>query len=182
MGISFVDYNKELVPATFNFETCMILVANVTVLVSLVGWSIGVKVRPHRNVSRFILDVILLYVYFQLVYSPLHGFEYFLGIFPWIFGIYALWQVLEYREWKNGEDGKSISLKRFLKTVGYTTGIAIALGLLYYIYESLPSKIHIISKVGEQLQYSSVSMCEWYVLMTVFGLVMGFRLLLWKFR
>ena len=67
IGISFTDYHNELVPFNPNFETAMIGVAFATVVVSLVGYSIAIKHRHHKNFLRFGLDVLLLYLYYQLV-------------------------------------------------------------------------------------------------------------------
>ncbi len=182
IGISFIDYEKELVPFNPNFETVMIFVAYATVLMSLVGYSIAANIRPHQNISRFIIDVILLYFYFELVYSPKYSFEYYLIIFPVIFGLYIPWQVLEWYEYRNAGNDKRIPRKRFLKTIGYTVGVVIGFVVIYYYYDNLPSKIQIISNNIIKLQYSAPIHNEGYILGAIFGLVILFRILLWKFR
>ena len=114
IGISFIDYQKELVPFNWNFETAMIFVAYATVLLSLIGYSIAVKYRYHRNFLRFGLDLFLLYLYYQLVYGLQNSFDYFLFIFPIIFGVYVIWQFLEYVEWRRDDGNDKYKRKEFL--------------------------------------------------------------------
>lgn len=135
IGISFTDYYKELVPFVWNFETVMIFVAYATVLLSLIGYSIAIHYRYHRNFLRFGLDLFLLYLYYQLVYGLQNNFEYFLSIFPIIFGIYVIWQGLEFVEWRR-EDSKERKYhsKEFLQIFFGTIvffGIFLGLSLMY---------------------------------------------------
>jgi len=173
IGISFTDYHKELVPFNPSFETIMIFVAYATVLLSLVGYSITVKFRYHKKIWRFILDIILLYLYYQLVYSPRTGFDYFLWIFPAIFFIYVIWQILEYGEWRNEENHK-YKLKPFLITVVVTIAFTIAFGLIAYLYQG-EAALQNSTETGV-IKYLSVTNLEWIILGIIVSLQFVFRI------
>jgi len=172
IGVSLINYNAELVPITFSFEQGMVLVAFSTVIASLVGYSISVKARPHRNFSRFVIDLILLYFYFQLIYSPLQNFEYFLLWFPLIFGLYVLWQYLQAKEYK------SISAKNFRFSIGIFVSFVI-ICIAYYFH---PNKIQNLSIEVSKLDYGQAGVIEGVILGVVFLLVILYRWLYWKFE
>jgi len=167
IGVSLINYSVELVPIAFSFEQAMVLIAFSTVMVSLIGYSITIKARPHRNFSRFVIDLILLYFYFQLIYSPLQSFEYFLLWFPLIFGLYVLWQYLEAKEYK------SISAKNFRFSIGIFVGFV----LIYVAYYFHPNKIQNLSIEVSKLDYGQAGMIEGGILGLVIFLVILYRLL-----
>jgi len=167
IGVSLINYSVELVPIAFSFEQAMVLIAFSTVMVSLIGYSITIKARPHRNFLRFVIDLILLYFYFQLIYSPLQSFEYFLLWFPLIFGLYVLWQYLEAKEYK------SISAKNFRFSIGIFVGFV----LIYVAYYFHPNKIQNLSIEVSKLDYGQAGMIEGGILGLVIFLVILYRLL-----
>lgn len=174
IGISLTDYHKELVPFEFNFETLMIATAFAAVLVSLVGYSITIQIRHHKNITRFIVDLFLLFLYYQLVYSPLNNFKYFLQIFPLIFGAYLVWQILEYIEWR-GQEGYADD--KFIITFFGTVVFFIAFLLLAIFYngtaivEDNPSK---------KLHYLLVGEIEYTAIFIILSLLVTFRIFIWK--
>jgi len=169
IGVSIIDYHTTLVPFNANFETFTIVAAYSTVLMSLVGYSIAIKKQYHKNVWRFVLDVILLYLYFQLVYSLQEDFIYFLFMFPFIYGIYLIWQYLEYKEW-----GGSLRSK-----FSYSIPI-FAIFVIVCLYEVFFNTNRIVIDNSNPLQYQSVTIVEWIIMCIVFALVFGFRVLSWK--
>jgi hypothetical protein len=173
IGISFTDYHKELVPFRYNFETIMIFVAYSTVLLSLIGYSITIHYRYHRNFLRFSLDIFLLYLYYQLVYSPQNSFDYFLSIFPIIFGIYVIWQCLEYLEWRKKDYPKKEFRKIVLGTIVFFA-IFLAISLLYdgsLIQTNAPNQI---------LNYWPITDNEKIVLGSIIVLLFLFRIFIAK--
>jgi hypothetical protein len=169
IGMSFTDYHTTLIPYRFNFETSMILLAYATVLVSLVGYSITIKERYHINFVRFLLDVLLLYIYYQLVYSPLYGFRTFLVNFPLIFNIYIVWQLLEYFEWRN--DKKNPYRENpFLLTIFGTMGFLGCFLAIMIFYNGAAT----VEDVGI-LKYSSVGLAEKISLALILTLILAFR-------
>lgn len=165
IGVSFTSYFKVLVPIQGSFEQAMILVAVTTVLASLVGYSITVGEKYHKKYYRFIIDLILLYLYFQLIFSPLQSFEYFLILFPIIFALYAVWEILEFREW-----GGQIK-KRLANSIGTTVGfVAICI-----FYQFQKEKIQLISENISSLEYTNVGNTEWGILLVILVLVISYR-------
>lgn len=150
----------------------MIFVAYTTVLASLIGYKITIKSRYHKNINRFVLDLILLYLYFQLVYSPKYDFGYFLGIYVWIFGTYVIWQILDNEEWGG----------KLWKRLIYSIPISVAFFVTWAYYNSLTTKIEIISMESERLNYETITSTEWGILAVVFFLVIIFRIVSWKFK
>lgn len=177
IGISLTDYQKELVPLEFNFETVMILVAFATVMTSFVGYSIAIKNRYHKNIWRFVLDIFLLYLYYQLVYSPQNGFGYFLWIFPMIFGIYVIWQYLEYLEWKDETGTKSYKSEDFEKIIGGTILFTFVFFLIALLYDG---SITLQDTTDGILNYRPVTIVEILILGTLIGLIIGFRVFVFK--
>jgi len=173
IAVGLLDYKAELVPITFDFETAMILVAFSTVMSSLVGYMYIIKKRYHRNLNRFVVDLILVYFYFQLIYSPLESFAYFVSVYPWIFGGYVVWQVFAEKEWK-----KQLLLKRFV----YSLPIFGAFVGIWVFYTNQANQAIIISKEGEKLLYGQVGYTEWGILLFIFLLVIGYRIASWKIK
>lgn len=167
IGVSLTGYHKELVPFSWDFEAAMILVTFSVVFASLIGYTIAIKARYHKNFIRFALDIILLYLYFQLIYSPQSSFEYFLGIFPWIFGLYVIWQFFEYREWKGS------LWKKFSYGLPFW-GAFLGIYIYYKIFSSLA--IQKISDEVSRLDYEPVGNAEWWILGILFFLTIGFRI------
>lgn len=165
IGVSFTSYFEVLVPFQNSFEQAMILVAFATVLASLVGYSITVGEKYHKKYYRFIIDLILLYIYFQLIFSPLQSFEYFLTLLPIIFVLYAAWEILEFVEW-----GGQIK-KRLANSIGVTLGF-VAIRVFYHFQEE---KIQLISENISSLEYTNVGYNEWGILVVILGLVISYR-------
>lgn len=172
IGISFTSYYQVLVPIQVNFEQAMILVAFATVVVSLVGYSITMKSKHHKKFYRFVIDLVLLYLYFQLIYSPLHGFNYFISLFPWIFGLYIVWQYLESIEYSES----------FSNKIKYSGPTFVGFVIIWGLYQFYPNKIQIISQKISSLEYGSPGIIELIILVTIFVLVMLFRFLYWWFE
>lgn len=171
IGISFTDYVKVLVPFKFNFITGMILLSHATVLLSIVGYSFATKARYHKNFLRFPLDVLLLFLYYQLVYSPKQSFQYFLSIYPIIFGIYLIWQILEYLEWNRKNYGKKEFLIVFIGTILFTVAFV-------YILTSYHGPISLYGDYDKDhmINYWPVSDNEKHILYALGGLIVGFRI------
>jgi len=194
IAISFIDYHKTLVPPfNYNFETLLIFVTYATVLMSLIGFSIAVKNRFHKKIWRFGIDVFLLYLYFQLVYSLQFSFDYFLWIFPMIFGSYVVWQVLEYYEWKSTDNEKPYTHKEFKWVFGGTFFFTIVFLLValsyngiveekngYFLHDLDMGLINGTAIVEERtdgvLHYLNVGDIEWKILGFLVALVFGFRI------
>ena len=193
IGISFIDYHKTLVPPfNYNFETLLIFVTYATVLMSLIGFSIAVKYRFHKKIWRFGIDVFLLYLYYQLVYSLQSSFDYFLWVFPMIFGSYVVWQILEYYEWKDEKIHK-YTKKEFRWVISGTFIFTIlfllialsyngmveerAYDVLHYLDLDLVNGTAMVEERDDNvLHYLDVSIMEWGILSILVALVFGFRI------
>jgi|GEM_PF-5823137 len=103
IGVSFTDFKEILVPPTPEFTTVTLLLAYVTVVASWVGYHRAVKDHVHKNVGRFAIDLILLYLYFVLI-NTVGNLTALLGIFPWIFGFYMIWMLMRFLEYRKGPD------------------------------------------------------------------------------
>ncbi len=181
IGISFIDYHKELVPFNWNFETVMIFVAYATVLLSLIGYSIAIKSRYHRNFFRFGLDLFLLYLYYQLVYGLQTSFDYFLSIFPMIFGVYLIWQLLEFIEWRRDEKDK-YHIHEFKRIFFGTIIFFVIFLVISLLYDD--SSINMNNETDQILNYWPVTDTEIIILACLIVLLFFFRvfiaILVWK--
>lgn len=196
IGISFIDYHKTLVPFNFTFETLMVFVAYATVLMSLIGYSIAIKHRFHKKFHRFFIDILLLYFYYQLVYSLQTSFDYFLWFFPMIFGSYVVWQVLEYYEWKD-DNKKPYSHPEYklvvIGTIVFTIAfLLIALsyngmveertdGVLHYLDVGIFNGTAVVEERDDHvLHYLDVDGIEWIIITILAVLVISFRIFFYQ--
>ena len=109
IGVTFFMFFEELVPLKHDFQAVIIITAYVTVLADMIGYLRTINIRPYRNLKRFILDLILIYLFFQLLYSFMVSFEFFLIMNVIIFSFYLVWTIFEYTEFKQD--------KTFRKTI-----------------------------------------------------------------
>lgn len=179
IGVSFTDYNKVLVPFALNFENVLILVGYITVLASLVGYSITIIKREHKNVHRFAIDLFLVFLYYELIYSPKHSFEFFLSVFPWIFGGYLIWQVFEWYEYRGQKDVYS-GLKP--KLTYSLPNFFISLGIWIYYDFFYQLKAVNFSTEESSIKYDGVTHVEWILLGITLANVLGFRIYPWVKR
>lgn len=98
IAASFLSFQSTLVPFKFNFTSMMLLSAYFTVVLSWIGYHKAVEDKPHKNVSRFVIDLILLYFYFYLIFT--NNIKDFLGVLAAIFLLYLIWVVLRNNEYK----------------------------------------------------------------------------------
>ena len=101
VGISFVQF----VPITLEFKTFTALLAYATVVASWVGYHKALSNGSDKYIgpSRFVIDIILLYLYYYLI-SSFNNFPLMLFIFPIIFVFYVLWELSRLIElWKKNE-------------------------------------------------------------------------------
>jgi len=172
IGVTFFNFYEELVPLKFDFFAVVILVAFVTVLSDMIGFIRTIGIRPYKNLKRFIVDLILIYLYFQLLYSPIYSLEFFFRIFLFIHAGYLIWTWLEHREYKNDEYYKKTPTKtRYLKKAG-----AFAAALAIWIYYALFYPDQAVSP------YESASITEWFLLYSTLAIVIGNRFIAWVYK
>ena len=172
IGVTFFNFYEELVPLKFDFFAIMILIAFITVLADMIGFIRTIGQTPYKNLKRFILDLILIYLYFQLLYSPIFSLEFFLRIFLFIHAGYIIWTWLEHREYKNDKYYKETPTKvRYLKKAG-----AFAVAFAIWIYYALFYPDQTVAP------YESASIIEWFLLYSTLAIVIGNRFIAWAFK
>jgi Na+/H+ antiporter NhaD/arsenite permease-like protein len=96
VGVSFTDFRELLVPFSIKFETFTLFLAYVTVIGSWIGYHRAINKetdeKPDDSVVRLIIDLVILYLYFYLIYS-INNFLTVLMVLPTIFGCYLLWAI-----------------------------------------------------------------------------------------
>jgi hypothetical protein len=105
VGVSFTDFREILVPISIKFETFTLLLAYVTVIGSWIGYHRAINRKPDESVVRFIIDLIILYLYFYLIYS-IRDFLTVIMVLPTIFGFYTIWAIVRDIEFK--KKGESV--------------------------------------------------------------------------
>ena len=166
IGASFTNYHTHLVPPVFDFLTIMILVVYVTVVTSLIRYIITIKTKPYENIGRLPVDIVLLFLYFQLVYSPQHSLEFFFSIFPYIFGCYAIWLYLERKEHKKDFERRKISAWTSRVNVFTALGLTVIIWICYKFYNG-----------GAIFPYDSVEYIDWILLLGTLTIVLGYRII-----
>jgi len=167
IAVSFFVYADILVPFSLNFEAGMVLVAYITVIASFIGYALRIAKFPHQNVKRFIVDAILLYLYFQLIYAPLNSnFIYYLMLFPMIFAGYLVWGYLEYREYILDDKYEKVPLKLRLRFSAVCFILSLGVWIGYYLLRGAPEKAS---------SFNPGDVIDWIYLFVICGVVIGFR-------
>jgi len=166
IGVTFFNFYEELVPLKFDFFAVTILVAFTTVIADMIGFLRNIDLRPYKTFSRYILDLIILYFYFQLLYSPLVSLEFFFKMYLLIFSAYLLWVWLEYREYKNDEDYKKTPMKiRYLRKV-VCLSVGSAIWIYYAFFYPNPLSYH-------DYPYELATIIDWALLFSILATVIG---------
>lgn len=101
----------------FSIEFFLFLFALFIVFRDLVGYNQRIKKRPHKGKVRFVLDVVILFVFFFLIKSC-DSWERYLLFLAAHFILSLIWTAIEGREWrseKQYKDADAIELKRVLQ-------------------------------------------------------------------
>lgn len=167
IGVTFFNFYDALVPLKFDFYAVMVLVAFITVIADMIGFMKNIGIRPYQTFRRYILDLIILYLYFQLLYSPLVSLEFFFKMYILIFGAYLIWVWLEYLEYKNDKEYRKTSMKtRYVRKAG-----CLAVGIAIWVYYALFNT--------EQLAYDAdnpyvtATSVDWFLLFSILATVIG---------
>jgi len=163
IGVTFFMFFEELVPLKHDFQAVIIITAYVTVLADMIGYLRTINIRPYRNLKRFILDLILIYLFFQLLYSFMVSFEFFLIMNVIIFSFYLVWTIFEYTEFKQDK-----TFRKTIKTSVVRKIICIVLLLSILIFYTG----FVTEKVAHP-GYDEASNIEWILLLLVLTIVIG---------
>ena len=101
-----------------------------------------------------------MFLYYQLIYSPKHDFEFFLSVFPWIFGGYFVWQVFEWHEYNGNSNYSGFKPKLYYSIPSF----AISLGVWLYYYFLHPIKAVNVAMEELPVRYENVTIVEWILL------------------
>jgi hypothetical protein len=145
----------------------MVLVAFITVIADMIGFIKNIEIRPYQTFRRYILDLIILYLYFQLLYSPLVSLEFFFKMYILIFGAYLIWVWLEYLEYKNDKEYRKTSMKtRYIRKVG-----CLAIGIAIWVYYALINTEQLVYHIDNP--YGLATLTDWFLLFSILATVVG---------
>ena len=163
IGVTFFMFFEELVPLKHDFQALIIITAYVTVLADMIGYLRTINIRPYRNLKRFILDLILIYLFFQLLYSFMVSFEFFLIMNVIIFSFYLVWTIFEYTEFKQDK-----TFRKTIKTSVVRKIICVVLLLSIWIFYT-----EFVTEKVAYSEYDKASNIEWILLLLVLTIVIG---------
>lgn len=169
IAITFFSFFEQLVPLKFDFRAGMILIGFITVLADMIGYFRMIDARPYKNIHRFILDLILLYLFFQLLYSSDDSFEFFLLMYPIIFGFFMLYTAVEFREYKEDDNFKKLKNKALLRKLIF---VLLFIGLYLFYIGTQTERITC-------CDYSEPTIIEIILLISVLAIVIGNKAYLW---
>lgn len=115
VGISFAQF----VPITLEFKSFTAILAYATVVASWVGYhkAFGSGSDKYKGPYRFVIDIILLYLYYYLINS-FNNFPLMLVILPIIFGFYLLWELCRLIELQKKNESRYILRDCVTKRLG----------------------------------------------------------------
>ena len=96
-----------------------------------------------------------------------------------IFGVYVIWQYLEYLEWKDVTGDGTYSIEEFKKIIIGTILFTFAFSVIALLYYGL-EKIQNITEPNHVLNYWPVTTVEILILGALIGLIIGFRVFIFK--
>ncbi|MEW6043661.1 MAG: hypothetical protein AB1608_05315 [Thermoproteota archaeon] len=167
IGVTFFNFYDALVPLKFDFYAVMVLVAFITVIADMIGFMKNIEIRPYRTFKRYLLDLIILYLYFQLLYSSLISLEFFFRMYVLIFGAYLIWVWFEYREYKNDKEYRKTSMKaRYVRKA-----VCLAISIAIWIYYEVTSTTKLV--YGEENPYGFATLTDWFLLFSILATVIG---------
>jgi len=173
IGVTFFMFFEELVPLKHDFQAVIIITAYVTVLADMIGYLRTINIRPYRNLKRFILDLILIYLFFQLLYSFMAGFEFFLIMNVIIFSFYLVWTIFEYTEFKQDKTfRKTIKTSVVRKIICIVLLLSILIFYTGFVTEKVAHPEYVTEKVAHP-GYDEASNIEWILLLLVLTIVIG---------
>jgi len=146
LGVGFTEFKDVIFPLKFNFQVFMLIAVFSTIILSWIGYNNRILKFGHGSAALFSIDIIIVFLYFNMVFSIEHSFSDFLLSFPLIFGFYLIWDFI-----KSKKDSVSFLKKGegdFDKTFTEIISFLILLGLwiihvrygtdLLYPYEQEP--------------------------------------------
>jgi len=163
IGVTFFMFFDELVPLKHDFQAVIIITAYVTVLADMIGYLRTINIRPYRNLKRFILDLFLIYLFFQLLYSFMDSFEFFLIMNVIIFSFYLVWTTFEYTEFKQDKTFRKTIKTSVLRKI---ICVVLLLSILIFYTEFVTEKV-------AYNEYDKASNIEWIFLLLVLTIVIG---------
>lgn len=104
LGLSFKEFVYLLSPLQLCFKFAMLFFSYVTVIFSRIGYHKSIKSKPYKGSNRFWADIMILYMYYILVFSPgkisedYNIMSLLISVFG-IFGGYVLWDFIKTREY-----------------------------------------------------------------------------------
>jgi hypothetical protein len=107
----------------------MLLVAYVVVVLSWIGYHKAVEDKPHKDWSRFVIDLILLFLYFQLIFT--RNLEDFIFTNLLIFGFYLVWVIKRRFEYKPKKEEKTIEILKIIRS-----SVTVIVFIVLYLYHS----------------------------------------------
>lgn len=69
MGLSFKQYLWLLISPQPSYKLAMLVFAYLVIVLSRVGYHKSITSKPYKGVSRFLVDLWILYMYFIIVFS-----------------------------------------------------------------------------------------------------------------
>lgn len=111
------------------FGIATLFLVYVLLVTSWVGYHQSTQSFPIKSVWRFIIDIILLFVYYMgFVYAG--NFYTVIAIFASAFTLYTIWDIFRLKEYYSEKKLRRRLLKRLAISVGFTVGFLIIV-LLY---------------------------------------------------
>jgi len=111
IGSIFASFSEDLFPITvmeFSFKSVLIFITLATIILSWVGYNKRIEEYGHESGTLFVIDIVIIYFYFQMVYSINESFKIFALSMALLFVAYSVWYYLKYRQ-----DHKKRNIKKF---------------------------------------------------------------------
>ncbi len=118
IGISFETTNDIIIPIekiSEHFVNSGLLILSYSIIItSWIGYYISIQKNPHRGrlgYVRFILDIFTIYIFYYMVNlakmeNNKYQNDFFLFLLPLTYGIYLVWDIVKYYEYRNKNQTK----------------------------------------------------------------------------
>ena len=154
VGSSFEFLRESLIPFQLTFETFTIFLAYATIVQSWIGYHKTITGHSYKNSFRFVLDLIIWFLMFSLLYTT-GDFNEYVKIFPFIFLFLMLWRYGVIRE-DYVRDGIRKTLQVQKTVLAYVITSSVAVMAHHYILSNELISADIINPIVLGIMYCEI--------------------------
>ncbi len=172
----FIQFEKFV-----NFLALMMIY--VILLSGWIGYAKSIGIRPHKGGygnARFVIDVMIIFVLAYMIHlvdpSPENFYfqsqfgNTFVVILPFLFGLYAIWDIIKFQEYKNDEDDQRKMQSTFRMVVT----------ILFFFLSVIISQVYEFFLISKIIDFSNKYYFYLLFISIIIAHTIGYRAMKWQ--